>query len=85
VLVIYFVFGLLISLAFGAAAGLDAQLRRAGTELPFSGIVLMLISIIIGAILIIGLATVGGLIAVPIFEKRKDGMAPPPPQTGFAA
>lgn len=81
--VIYFAVQLIIVLIFGTFAGLDEAIRRSGTELPFSGVVLALIGIIIGVILIIGLATVGGLIAVPVFEKRKDGMAPPPPQSGF--
>ena len=76
---ILFVFRMLLSLAFGMAGGLDAQFRRAGVQLPFSGVVLVLIAKIIGAILTIVFATVGGLIAVPIFEKRKGAAEPPPP------
>src|SRR5712692_6021672 len=69
---IHFVVKLLLSLAFGAMAGLDEQLRNAGVVLPISGMVLILVSAIVGAIFIIGLATLGGLIAVPVFEKRKS-------------
>ena len=77
--IIYLIVHLLITLVFGAAVGLDEQLRRSGIELPLSGMVLILISAIIGAIFIVGLSTVGGLIAVPIFEKRKGENIPPPP------
>ena len=35
---------------------------------------------IVGAIVLIILSVLGGLIAVPIFEKRKGDVPPPPPQ-----
>lgn len=82
--VIYFVVQLIFVLVFGAVASFDEAMRKSGVRLPFTGVVLMLISAIIGGILITGLATLGGLIAVPIFEKRKGDVSPPPPP-GFAA
>ena len=40
---------------------------------------------LIGAVMLVIFATVGGLIGVSVFEKRKDGgagMPPPPPSFG---
>jgi hypothetical protein len=36
----------------------------------------------IGAIFLVIFSTVGGLLAIPIFEKRKAGAPPPPPSYG---
>lgn len=36
-----------------------------------------------GALLLVVFATVGGLLGVPIFEKRKNDAGAPPPPTGF--
>jgi hypothetical protein len=77
--IIYLVIGLPIAILFGMAA-MTEQLTRSGVELPFSGVVLMIVSGIVGAIFLAVLATLGGIIGVAIFEKRKgDGLAPPPP------
>jgi hypothetical protein len=38
---------------------------------------------LIGFVLILIFATIGGMIAVPIFEKRKGGPGAPPPPQGF--
>jgi hypothetical protein len=35
-------------------------------------------STLIGIVIVVGLATLGGLVAVPIFEKRKALQSPPP-------
>ena len=35
----------------------------------------------IGAIFLVAFSTVGGLLAIPIFEKRKVAVPPPPPQS----
>jgi hypothetical protein len=37
---------------------------------------------LIGAVLLIVFAVVGGLIGIPLFEKRKGGSLPPPPPPG---
>lgn len=78
--IIYIIIGLPIALLFGMAAMQDS-LRQSGVDLPISGFLLMVVGAIIGAIILAVLATLGGVIGVAIFEKRKgDGLAPPPPQ-----
>ena len=77
--VIYFVLSLPINIFFGMAA-MEAQLSRSGIQLPFSGMVLLIISSLLGAVILAGLTTLGGILGVAIFEKRKDGVAPAPPQ-----
>lgn len=77
--IIYLVIGLPIAILFGMAA-MTEQLTRSGVELPFSGVLLMIVAGIVGAIFLAVLATLGGIIGVAIFEKRKgDGLAAPPP------
>lgn len=77
--IIYFVLSLPINIFFGMAA-MQEQLYRSGVHLPFSGIVLVILAGIVGAVILAVLTAVGGIIGVAIFEKRKDGAAPPPPQ-----
>ena len=79
--IIYLIIGLPIAIFFGMAA-MTEQLTRSGVELPFSGTLLMVVAGIIGAIILVVLATLGGIIGVAIFEKRKGNAAPAPPQ-GF--
>ena len=79
---IYLVIGLPIAFAFGAAE-MEAQLARSGVELPFSGTLLLVFGGLVAALCLLVLATLGGVLSIPIFEKRKgDGMPPPPPTTG---
>lgn len=75
---IYLIIGLPIAFFFGAAE-MEAQLGRSGVQLPFSGTVLLVVAAFVGAICLLVLATLGGLLAVPLFEKRKPGVPPPPP------
>ena len=77
--IIYLVLGLPIAILFGMAAMTD-QLSRSGVELPFSGVLLMIVAGIVGAIFLAVLATLGGIIGVAIFEKRKGNDIAPPPQ-----
>jgi hypothetical protein len=79
--IIYLILGLPIAIFFGMAA-MEDQLYRTGVHLPFSGVLLMIVAGIVGAIILAGLATLGGVIGVAIFEKRKGGSAPPAPN-GF--
>jgi hypothetical protein len=79
--IIYLILGLPIAIFFGMAA-MEDQLYRTGVHLPFSGVLLMIVAGIVGAIILAGLATLGGVIGVAIFEKRKGGAAPPAPN-GF--
>ena len=88
--VIYLLLGLPIALLRGTA-DVEAQLTRSGVHLPFTGTVLLLVGGLVGAVSLLVLATLGGLLSVPIFEKRKPGGPPPPPPTnvggpgGYAA
>jgi len=78
--IIYVIIYLPISLIWGMAA-MTEQLNRSGVQIPFSGTILVIIGSIVGAILLVLLSTLGGVIGTAIFEKRKgDGLAPPPPQ-----
>lgn len=79
---IYLVIGLPILLLVGTGE-MEAQLRRSGIEMPMSGTLLLVVSALIAAVCLLVLATLGGLLSIPIFEKRKaDGPPPPPPATG---
>jgi hypothetical protein len=77
--VIYFILSLPINIFFGMAA-MQQQLSRSGVRLPFSGFILVILTSIVGAIILAVLTALGGILGVAIFEKRKDGTAPPPPQ-----
>ena len=79
--IIYLILGLPLAIFFGMAA-MEDQLTRSGVELPFSGVLLIIIGSIIGAIVLALLATLGGVIGVAIFEKRKNGYTPPPSDFG---
>ena len=82
--IIYLIIGLPIAILFGMAA-MQEQLTRTGISLPVSGTLLMILAGIIGAIILALLATLGGIIGVAIFEKRKgNGIAPPPQNFGGA-
>jgi len=84
--VIYIISKLPISLFIGAVA-MEQQLSQTGVKLPFSGTVLLVVGNFIGGICLIILAALGGILSVPIFEKRKDVVPPPPPAApgGYAA
>lgn len=75
---IYIVIGLPIAFLVGTAA-MEEQLARSGVQMPFSGAVLLVVGALIGALCLLLLATLGGLLSIPIFEKRKAGGPPPPP------
>ena len=78
--VIYLIIGLPIALLRGTA-DMEEQLTRSGVHLPFTGTILLLVGGLVAALALLVLATLGGLLAVPIFEKRKPGDLPPPPPT----
>lgn len=79
--ILYLIINLPITLLIVGVAGMSSQLRQAGVNIPFSPILLVLISSIVTAVILAVLATLGGVIGVAIFEKRKgDGLAPPPAQ-----
>jgi len=77
--IIYLIIGVPIAYFLGSAA-MEESLARAGIQLPFTGFLLFLLSGLIGGLVLLCLSVIGGLISVPIFEKRKDVPPPPPPQ-----
>lgn len=80
--VIYIVIAIPVGLWIGTAA-VEEQLARSGIQMPFSGVVLVVLAGLVAALCLLVLATLGGLLSIPIFEKRKaDGPPPPPPATG---
>jgi len=77
--VIYLVIGLPIAFLVGAGQ-LEARLREAGIQqMPMSTTALLLVGGLFAAVCLLVLATLGGLLSIPIFEKRKGGPIPPPP------
>ena len=79
--ILYLIINLPITVLVVGVAGMSSQLRQAGVNIPFSPILLVIISSIVTAVILAVLATLGGVIGVAIFEKRKgDSLAPPPPQ-----
>jgi hypothetical protein len=76
---IYLIIGLPIALIFGVAQ-MQEGFRRAGVEVPLTGVALAFLGVLIVVVLLLIFSTLGGLIGVPIFEKRKGAQPPPPPQ-----
>ena len=78
---IYLVIGLPLSFLINGVTAMDAQVRQLNPNLPIGGVVLLIIGGIIGFVIFVVLATLGGVLGIPIFEKRKGTVAaPPPPQ-----
>ena len=78
--IIFVVIYLPISLVWGMAM-MQQQIDQSGYQIPFSGTILVIIMSLVGAVALVLLSTLGGVIGTAIFEKRKgDGLAPPPPQ-----
>ena len=77
--VLYLVIGVPIAY-FLSAAQMEEAFRQANINLPFTGPLLFIVSGLIGSLILLVLSVIGGLIAVPIFEKRKGAVPPPPPQ-----
>lgn len=80
---IYLIIGLPIALIFGVGQ-MEEVFRRSGVEIPLGGIALALLSVFLVIVLILIFSTLGGILGVPIFEKRK-GAPPPPPSQDFGA
>ena len=79
---IYLVVALPISYLMVGTATMDAQIRQISPDFPLTGTALIAIGGVVGFVLFVVLSTIGGLIGVPVFEKRKGPQPPPPPQ-GF--
>jgi len=79
--VLYFIIGVPIAY-FISGGNIEETLRGTGLQLPagLSGLMLFVISGLIAGVTLFVLSIIGGLLSVPIFEKRKDVPPPPPPQ-----
>jgi len=80
---IYLIIGLPISYFVTGVEAMDMQVRQLNPDFPLTGVVLLVVSGIIGFFVILVLSTLGGLVGVPIFEKRKETVNPPPPAQDF--
>jgi len=79
---IYLIISLPLGLLLGAAsmAAQMEQMERAGVSVPFSGMALIVVVVLLGAVGVFLFTLVGGLIGAPIFGKGPGpGVAPPPP------
>ena len=79
--IIYLVINLPITLWLGAAE-FERAFSQYGRQMPFSGTVLIIVATIVGTFGLIILAAIGGILSVPIFEKRKEAIPPPPAAPG---
>ena len=78
---IYLVIGLPLSFLINGVAAMDAQVRQMSPDFPIAGAALLIVGGLIGFVIFVVLATLGGVLGIPIFEKRKGTIdAPPPPQ-----
>ena len=64
----------------------QADLIRRQMEMQGESIAGAIVQGLIGAVLLVVFAVIGGLLGIPLFEKRKGGGAvpPPPPAPGGA-
>jgi hypothetical protein len=89
--VIYLILGIPLAIVSGSAmrtilinwmASINpsqADLVRRQMEAQGDNIAGVIVQSVIGAVLLLVFAVIGGLIGIPIFEKRKGGTMPPPP------
>jgi hypothetical protein len=89
--VIYLILGIPLAILSGTAmremminlmANVDprqADMIRQQMEAQGQGISGIIFQSLIGAVLLLVFAVIGGLLGIPLFEKRKGGTLPPPP------
>jgi len=82
---IYLVIGLPLQILINGVAAIDAQVRQLSPDFPIGGIVLLIVGGLIGFVIFVVLATLGGVLGIPIFEKRKGTVDAPPPPQDFGA
>lgn len=82
---IYLVIGLPLQILINGVAAVDAQVRQLSPDFPIGGIVLLIVGGLIGFVIFVVLATLGGVLGIPIFEKRKGTVDAPPPPQDFGA
>jgi len=57
----------------------QAEMLRRQMEAQGDNIAGVIVQSLVGALLLIVFSVIGGLIGIPLFEKRKGGTMPPPP------
>ena len=67
-----------MTVLLGTGAQVEDALRRGGVSVPVTGVALILMSAFMVICLLLVFSAIGGLIAVPVFEKRKGDVVPPP-------
>ena len=82
---IYMVVGLPLTYLIVGVTAMDAQVRQLSPDFPIAGPVLLIVSGLIGFVIFVVLATLGGVLGIPIFEKRKGSINAPPPPQDFGA
>ena len=80
---IYLVVGLPLTYLIKGVGAMDAQMRQFNPDFPIAGVVLLLVVGIVGFVIFVILATIGGVIGVPLFEKRKGPIDTPPSPQDF--
>lgn len=78
--ILFLLINLPITILIFGVASMGSQFKQAGVDLPFPPVVVFILSSLITAVILVVLATLGGILAVAIFEKRKGGLTPPSPQ-----
>lgn len=81
--IIYLVISLPITFFLIGVEALEAQIRQINPTFPLSGGVLLVVGSLLVTVIFVILALIGGIIGVPIFEKRKPEMMQPPPPQNF--
>ena len=82
---IYMVVGLPLTYLIVGVTAMDAQVRQLSPDFPIAGVVLLIVGGLIAFVVFVVLATLGGVLGVPIFEKRKGTIDAPPPPQDFGA
>jgi hypothetical protein len=82
---IYMVVGLPLTYLLVGVTAMDAQVRQLSPDFPIAGAVLLIVGGLIAFVIFVVLATLGGVLGIPIFEKRKGTIDTPPPPQDFGA
>jgi len=82
---IYLVVGLPLTYLIVGVTAMDAQVRQLSPDFPIAGALLLVVGGLIAFVIFVVLATLGGVLGIPIFEKRKGTIDAPPPPQDFGA
>jgi hypothetical protein len=82
---IYMVVGLPLTYLIVGVTAMDSQVRQLSPDFPIAGAALLIVGGLIAFVMFVVLATLGGVLGIPIFEKRKGNIDAPPPPQDFGA